>query len=363
MLTFLVLLVIIGGVYLLQSAVFTWHGLDAVSYRCYFDKDEVTEGESVRLIEEIENRKLLPLPWLRAELSVSKYLEFAGTHSTVTDRTRFVSSFFTLKGDSRIRREWTVTCVRRGEYRIDRVLLVTGDLLGAARTSAAAQESSRPLIVLPRCYEECGDLFPQFRAAIGERPVQRSLFTDPFSVAGSRPYTGREPLRRMDWKASARTGSWMVREEEPSRQQELAIVFTAQTGEFGRRCVTEEAAEHTLRVCARLFRECTLLQQSFSVYTCCTVEGERFSAPASCTPRNYEMLLHTLAVLETEPTELLDHCVPALRDTQLLIVTPYISEDVHRLLRRFPDAAVFLTARGDTQGVTCIPVFEEVFHG
>ncbi len=362
MLTFLVLLVLIGGIYLLQSMLYTRHGMDAVSYRCYFDKEEVTEGESVHLIEEIENRKFLPLPWLKAEFSVSKYLEFAGTHSVITDRTRFVSSFFSLKSYSRIRREWEVTCTRRGEYRVDRVLLVTGDLLGAARTSAAASETSGLLTVLPRCYEACGDLLAQCTIAIGERPVQYSLFTDPFSIAGSREYTGREPLRRMDWKASARTGTWMVRQEEPSQQRELAIAFTAQTGEFGRRYVNEDASEHTIRVCARLFRECVLRQQPFSVCSPCTVEGNPYSAPASCTPRHYEMLLHDLAALETTPADTLDHCVPALRDTQLVIVTPYISEDVHRLLHRFPGAVVFLTARGEHHGVACIPVYEEVPH-
>ncbi len=364
MLTFLVLLALVGGVYILQSHVYSHHGLDGVAYRCYFDKEEVTEGDTVHLVEEIENRKFLPLPWLKSEFSVSKYLSFAGTHSVVTDKTRFVSSFFCLKSYSKIRREWKVVCTHRGEFTVERVLLVTADLLGTERVSASAKELGGMLTVLPKCCETAGELLPLCCRAMGEQPVKRSLLTDPFSVAGSRPYTGREPLRRMDWKTSARVGSLMVRTEEPAQQRQLVIAFTAQTGECGRRFVTDEAAEHTIRVCAQLFRECTIRQQPFAVYSCCTVHGTACSAPVSCSPQNYTMLLHALAALDVQPEDTLEHCLPPVYDSHLLIVSPYISEDVRRLKSRYPDATVCLTARGDQQGISCVCVFddEEVSH-
>ncbi len=360
MLSFFLLLALITAMYALQGWIYSGYGLESLQYRCYFDKEEVTEGDTVHLIEEIENRKLLPLPWLKSEFSVSKHLSFAGTHSVVTDHTRFVSSFFTLKGDCRIRREWEVTCLRRGEYRIDRVLLVTADLLGIERKSKAACDTGSALTVLPRCYDAEGSLLTMCSQMLGELPAEHRLLTDPFSVAGSRPYTGYEPMRRMDWKTSARCAELMVRTEEPCQQKELVIAFTAQIGEFGRRYVNESISEHTIRVCAKLFQECTERQQPFSVHTCCSVHGELYSANAACSMQHYEALLRALAALETEPLDTLDHCVPPLSNAALVLVTPYISEDIHRLKHRFPDSVVFLTSSCDSQGIPCIRVCEEV---
>ncbi|HBJ25378.1 MAG TPA: hypothetical protein DDY65_05085, partial [Ruminococcaceae bacterium] len=43
---------------------------------------EAYEGEELELIEEIDNAKLLPLPWVRTEISCSRWLTFRGSRDS-----------------------------------------------------------------------------------------------------------------------------------------------------------------------------------------------------------------------------------------------------------------------------------------
>lgn len=331
-----------------------------VRYRCYFEKEEVTEGDSLDLIEVIENTGWFPLPWLRSEYAVSKYLSFAGTHSVVTDRTRYVSSLFFLRAYSRIERRWHVQCLRRGEYSVESVRLVTSDLLGSVRSAIPAVDLGGVLTVLPRCYDkETIPLSPKNFSA-GEFPMRYSLLTDPVTVNGSRSYTGTEPLRRMDWKTTARIGELTVRTEELVQESCLYVCFTAQMSEYGRRYVSEEIAEHTIRVAAALFRELTERGEIFSVQSNCTAHGMPIQSAPDCSPGNFLMLLRELAALSIEPEVSLREAVSLPPYARLVLLSPYLSEDIRRLKGMYPGADVILTAPPSAgEDMLFIPVYEE----
>lgn len=338
----------------------TRFGVRHVRYRCYFEKEEVTEGDTLDLIEEIENTGWFPLPWLRSEYAVSKYLSFAGTHSVVTDRTRYVSSLFFLRSYSRIERRWHVQCLRRGEYTVESVRLVTSDLLGTVRTAIPAEDLGGMLVVLPKCHETDMSVLSPRSFAAGEIPVRHSLLTDPVTVNGSRLYTGTEPLRRMDWKTTARTGALMVRTEEPVQERRLCICFTAQTGEYGRRYVSEAVSDHTVRVAAALFRELTERGEAFSVQSNCTAHGALLQTVPDCSPGNFLALLRELAALDTEPELSLRQAVTVPADARLVLLAPYLSEDVRRLKAQHPGAEIILTSPPEPgEEMQFIPVYKE----
>lgn len=341
MIVFLGCLVLFMALYAVQLMLYTRFGLRHIRYRCYFDREEADEGDTLELIEEIENTGMLPLPWLKSEYAVPRHLDFAGTHSVVTGRTRFVSSLFYLRPYSRIERRWHVHCMQRGEYTVESVRLMTSDLLGTVRFSVPAEDLGGALTVLPSCAETDADMLPR-SLRYGEAPVRRSLLTDPVTVGVIRPYTGREALRRMDWKTSARTGTLMVRTEEPVQQRRICICFTAQIDEFGRRFASEETAERTIRMAAGLFRLLTELGEPFSVQSNCTVHGDRFATEPGCSPGYFHQLLRQLAALEIETDQPLSKVVEIPPDTRLILLVPYLSEDARRLSERYPDAEVII---------------------
>lgn len=341
MIVFLGCLVLFMALYALQLTLYTRFGLRHVHYRCYFDREEADEGDTLDLIEEIENTGLLPLPWLKSEYAVPCHLDFAGTHSVVTGQTRFVSSLFFLRPYSRIERRWHVHCMQRGEFTVESVRLMTSDLLGTVRISVPAGDLGGVLTVLPSCADTGTDVLPR-SLRFGELPVRRSLLTDPVTVSGIRPYTGREAVRRIDWKTSARVGSLMVRTEEPVQQQRICICFTAQIDEFGRRFASEETAERTIRMAAGLFRLLTDRGEQFSVQSNCLIHGERFATESACSPGYYHQLLRMLAALSIEPEQPLSKAVEIPPDTRLILLIPYMSEDARRICEKHPDAEVIV---------------------
>ena len=195
----LVLLVLFGEVGLYRR-----RGLEGLSYYCHFSETERTEGESLQFVETVTNDKTLPVPWLKAELTTSRWLDFPEANSAVTGENRFVSSFFSVRSRSRVSRVWEITCEKRGVYEMEHIVLVTSDLLGIVRLSLHAADHGGKLTVLPKRLTEAGLLLPKLlRQQYGEQAVRYSLLTDPCLSAGVREYVTGDPIHRMHWKASA----------------------------------------------------------------------------------------------------------------------------------------------------------------
>lgn len=123
-------LLVLVAILLGQMALFSRRLFQNFRYHCSFDRQEVFEGEKIEMVETVLNGKALPIPYLRAEIVTSRFLEFADTESSLTDETRFVPSFFMLKGYQKITRRWYVTCARRGEMGVRNISLISSDLLG-----------------------------------------------------------------------------------------------------------------------------------------------------------------------------------------------------------------------------------------
>ena len=64
----LIVLLALGGA---QSFVFSRFNFKLLKYTRTFSKRSVYEGETVEMVEQIVNRKLLPVPWLRVESRIS----------------------------------------------------------------------------------------------------------------------------------------------------------------------------------------------------------------------------------------------------------------------------------------------------
>lgn len=101
----------------LISLVYDRHALKKVSYTRYFSAKAVYAGEQVEMVEEIMNKKLLPLPWLRLESSIAKGLEFGNQEnlgiSSGEISQNHVSLFF-LRSFRHIKRRHNITCRERG---------------------------------------------------------------------------------------------------------------------------------------------------------------------------------------------------------------------------------------------------------
>ncbi|WOF24051.1 DUF58 domain-containing protein [Microbacterium betulae] len=117
---------------------------------------------------------------------------------------------------------YTVTGIRRGVWEIGPLTVVEHDPFGIARrarrlgrgTSAAVTPRLAPLAPLPRVAGDSG-----LALTTAERRGQGSDNLIP------RPYAPGDSMRRIHWRASARLGDFMVREEEHEASPRAVVVL------------------------------------------------------------------------------------------------------------------------------------------
>ena len=326
----LLLGLVLGG----QVLLFSKYLFRNFRYRCSFDRQEVFEGEQIQMVETVMNGKALPIPYLRADIVTSRFLEFADTESSLTDESRFVPSFFMLKGYQKITRRWKVTCARRGELGVRSISLVSSDLLGLRTLSQSFPGSARVLVLPAPAPLEGRFISP--RMLQGEFSLRRTLLEDPFTVSGVREYQPSDPLNRVHWAATAKTGDIMVRHYDCTNRQNLTIVLNMQTGPNERGLVNHpEQVEEGIKICAALIQQAVAGSIPLRFATNASTQQEERSlliTPEFSSQEGALELLRVLARLQVRSTrhivDLFQQLDQQAVSSDLVLVTAYMDEDI-----------------------------------
>ena len=133
------------------STLWTRHGLAGVTYRRRLAHDRAVWGELVPLEVAIENRKVLPLAWLRAEDFVTEGVEIVDHVMSSSGRYGFaiLQNVWSLGPFERIVRHHRIRANHRGRVEFDAVRLTVADLFGRDATSRET-ELRDALLIRPR---------------------------------------------------------------------------------------------------------------------------------------------------------------------------------------------------------------------
>ncbi len=224
----LIVLLVLGGA---QSFVFSRFNFKSLKYTRTFSKRSVYEGETVEMVEQIVNRKLLPVPWLRVESRISPDLRFqtAQEEREISEDEQYHKSVFYLGPYSRVTRRHTIKCLHRGDYQLKTVEATAGDLVNMGR-AAKQMDVSAHLMVYPKLLSEDQMDMPS-RKWQGDVLVKRWIMPDPFLVGGLREYRAGDPMRSVHWGASARTGRMQVKTYDYTADPRLMVVLNVQIQE------------------------------------------------------------------------------------------------------------------------------------
>lgn len=326
---FIAIAAVVVGLFLLQNRLYKSYAFKNLTYSCTLSTNECYEGDEIELVEEIVNKKWLPLPWLKAEITTSRWLSFAGAQSGVTDSTRFVPSFFSVKGYSKVTRRWKVKCLKRGEFGIEQVVLITTDLLGYSNLSRPGGGGAR-VLVLPRAIEsDALQVSPRYLN--GDIMVKRQLLTDPFYISGVREYTGFEPMSRIHWPATAQQQRIMVYNNDYTSRQSVTIILNMQSRQFEHQeVVDEDRMENGIRVCAGLFQTALSGMPTRFMSNCTTDSSRSTTVTGEYWGEEYIVgLLELLARLQLHSTEdfgnYLAGITSSISSTDIVIVSGYLS--------------------------------------
>jgi uncharacterized protein (DUF58 family) len=128
-----------------------------------------------------------------------------------------------LGGYERVKVKRRLTALSRGSYRLGKTRLRSGDLFGLYPSEASLEHTPWSIYVYPSIKAIPGFNLPA-RRPIGDSLSRDRLWDDPSRPAGIREYRPGDPIKRIDWKATARRSEMFVRQFDPS-VSEHAVIF------------------------------------------------------------------------------------------------------------------------------------------
>ncbi len=199
------------GVYLLSRYLARrWVRALSATRECDSAPREV--GETTEVTVTLTNTGAIPIAWVLVEDLLPDFAVKARTPRITVKGKRV--HVVTLRGKQTKTIKYKVTFAMRGYYPLGPTLLETGDVFGLHRRHRVI---GKPIYVM--VYPKVVDL-PKYNFAserpIGEVRLQNRLFEDPTRTAGVRQYVMGDPLQRVHWKVTARTGQLHSRIYEPT---------------------------------------------------------------------------------------------------------------------------------------------------
>jgi uncharacterized repeat protein (TIGR01451 family) len=178
-------------------------------------------GDTVRVTVTVANESWLPVPWVLLEDLLPRQVVASPIPRLIVKGKRMRICMLGVRGETKL--PYELHMKMRGYYQIGPVVMEGGDLFGLHRRYRVETE---PIFVLvyPRAVPLPGyDLAS--RRPIGEVRLTHRLYEDPTRIAGVRPYQFGDPLNRVHWRATARTGSFHSKIYEPSTIAGLTILL------------------------------------------------------------------------------------------------------------------------------------------
>lgn len=178
----------------------TWSESAVVRRECNRLAAEV--GQSIAVMVTVRNTGRWPIGWVLVEdlLPRAALIHEPPRLRVTGDRLQLSM----LRAGATRSMYYQLRCHRRGYYQIGPVVVETGDLFGLHRRYRVGADPEF-LLVYPEVLPIEGYDIAS-RRPIGEVRLTHRLFEDPTRIAGVRAYQPGDPLNRVHWRATARTG-------------------------------------------------------------------------------------------------------------------------------------------------------------
>jgi len=185
-------------------------------------------GDKVRVEVVVTNGGSLPVTWVLVEDALPSTSTDPRFPKLKAKGRRVGVGTIASKGEMTL--EYSVECLGRGFHQIGPCVLETGDLFGLHRRFRVVAPP-KFVLVYPRIVSLLGyDV--SSRRPIGDVVMTHRLYEDPTRIAGVREYQPGDPLNRIHWKASARTGVLHSKVHEPSTLSGVTLLLDFHLGSY-----------------------------------------------------------------------------------------------------------------------------------
>jgi uncharacterized protein (DUF58 family) len=223
-----------------------------VSYDRVLSEHRVFVGETVDLSVRVNNRKILPLAWVKIDDRFPASLvpadkELVPSHIPLTG---YLTQRAALSGFERARWNYRLPCNQRGFYILGPARIKSGDLFGLFEREWTSPRTDR-LIVYPRVTSmEDWDLPP--KDPLGDVKTRVPLFDDPTRPRGVREYRPDDALKHIHWRATARHGELQVKVYDPTISYQWALFVNVATFAHAWQGTNPELLERVISLAASI---------------------------------------------------------------------------------------------------------------
>ncbi|MBO6054193.1 MAG: DUF58 domain-containing protein [Oscillospiraceae bacterium] len=250
----------------------------------------------------------------------------------------------------RCEKQFRFSFPERGSYQLGKYYLETGDFLGAKSTYRDG-EINQTVVVMPRLSSDPG-VIRILGGFLGEISVRRFLYEDPVLTVGAREYTGHEPMKRISWQQTARTGQLQVKEYDYTVDANVTVLLNMDRG-----------SEEDLETCFQITRSvCEELERRRIPYEfdtngdLSTPQGRLSHLAEGLGSQHLRTILYGLGTSRCRGlgslSDLVHRCLGSRKQARgYILITPALSEQDQAsltALRRASDTELcLLTGRGE----------------
>lgn len=221
--------------------------LSRIEFRRKLSSERAFFGDNIYLDISVANRKPLPLPWFQIEEEIPVDLTITTESSprreqeenTIVrenlatygwynrDNRTNISHNISLGWYNKVTRRYPIQCDRRGLFAFGPTRIQSGDLFGIFSRESHIMKQHY-LIVYPKMVplETLG--IPS-RQLFGDIRTRSHIFEDPILTMGIRDYQFGDSLKRVHWKATARTRKLQTKIFELTTTTDIALFLDVRT--------------------------------------------------------------------------------------------------------------------------------------
>ena len=333
---------VVLGLIALQNYVYNKLWDRRLSLNIRFSSKEAFEGDSLTLYEELINNKFLPLPWVFVRFHLSKNLVFESDENQTISDAHYQSDLFSIMMYQSIKRKMNFVCNKRGYYRLRSVNIICTNLLYSSRFNKRVDCPSE-LTVFPRLLESYEDIDIIYRNLDATILSNSLINPDPFEFRGIREYQPTDPMRDINFKATAVAQQLMVNIHAPTSSKHLEIILNL---EYNRPYPEFELYEQSIRLAATMVERYINQGVKLGLYTNGkdTFSSENIRVPGGSGPSHMYKIFQALAHIGLtfkagHIASYLDNLRDEGENPVYLIISPYCGKD-------FMDAVENMKYRG-----------------
>lgn len=332
--------------------------LSGVSYRRRLGAEQTQFGDVVELSVELENLKLLPLAALHVEDQLPRHLKVEGG-TVLAGRIDGLPQLCVARAMlpyERVIRRLRVRCTRRGRHQFGPARWEAEDHLGW-RSSHRTGAETQHLLVLPKLFAVSMGRTVADQLS-GRTSAQRQLVTDPLRTIGARDYLSGDPMRLVDWRATARRGALMVRQLESSTTPTVQLVLDFRVREPRGDRYEPDELEFAISVAASVSAYGAARKWRLGLTANGLSDDVPIIVPPSSAPAQLETMLSVLARASSAPSGALSSLLYQRRAqhherSAVLVITYHLDEEAAEVLqtmhRRGHSVAVIFLGSADRE--------------